>query len=136
MKRLKIVFFGCFLCLLLMACGKKCVHKYQSKMIIPPSCTEEGTETMTCTLCGHSYSQSVPVLDHKFETLAVEKVATCTEEGSQKVRCTVCGEEKNECIDMAPHTLENGVVIKPATCSDEGRQKGDCIVCGKKQVVE
>lgn len=136
MKRLGnlVVIFS--ICMLLVACDKECTHQYQSEITREASCAQEGKETFVCTLCQHSYTQSIPVLEHIYDSAVVEKEATCAEEGLQKQSCTVCGATKSETIEKLPHTLSDFKVIKEPNCTEQGEQTGKCTVCGTGGFVE
>lgn len=99
-------------------------HSYTA-VVTPPTCTEQGCTTYTCS-CGDSYVDDyVGALGHKTE-LANAKEATCTEAGyTGDEICSVCGE-----------TISQGEEIEPAghhykgnTCVDCGEQRstGDTI---------
>ncbi len=121
-----------------------------------PTETTEGVKTFTCTVCGATRTESIPMLDHTHvyaDTLtagekthwyacacnakkdevahtwvAGEKTdATCTVNGSQAYSC-VCGATKTEPI-VAKHTYSNAV-ITPATCTEAGKETITCSVCG------
>jgi len=134
MKFLRL--FCMILCigLLLIGCEKECTHQYQSQITLQASCIQEGEETFTCTICQHSYTQPVPVLEHCYGPAEIEKAATCAEEGTQSIRCTVCGATESTPIEKIPHILENITVIKEPNCTQEGEGCGDCTVCGAQQV--
>ncbi len=107
-------------------------HAY-TDVVTPPTCTEKGYTTHTCS-CGDSFVDTyVDPLGHTTE-LQNAKDATCTENGytGDKV-CTVCGEtvEKGTEIPALGHKTEiRGQ--KPATCTEDGYD-GDlvCTVCGE-----
>ena len=63
-------------------------HAYREK-VTPPTCTEDGYTTHTCTLCGDSYTDTpVSALGHSY-TEAVTP-ATCTEPGVSTFTCSRC----------------------------------------------
>jgi len=41
-------------------------HSYESS-VQAPTCTETGLNTFTCSVCGHSYTEEIPVLDHDYD---------------------------------------------------------------------
>lgn len=43
-----------------------CEHDYVKTVTTQPTCTEEGLATYTCSKCGDSYTEAIPVLDHDY----------------------------------------------------------------------
>jgi len=39
-------------------------HSYTGSVTQQPTCTETGVKTYTCTVCGHSYTEEIPVQSH------------------------------------------------------------------------
>ena len=67
-------------------------HHYES-VVTPPTCTEDGYTTYTCTICGDTYVETEPdtALGHVEETDAAV-AATCTETGlTEGSHCSRCG---------------------------------------------
>ena len=46
-------------------------HSFNSEDTVPPTCTEDGVRTYTCSYCGYSYTEAIPAA-HTFEN------GTCT----------------------------------------------------------
>ena len=62
--------------------------------VTPPTCTEQGYTTYTCSVCGDSYVDDyTPASGHTFKTV-IDKPATATEAGLQHEECEICGYEK------------------------------------------
>lgn len=82
---------------------------------------EKGVKTFTCTACGETRTEDIPVLDktwHKGQTVA----PTCTEQG---YTVYICDQDKNltekrDYTAALGHDYDNGVVTTPATCTTEG----------------
>ncbi len=128
MKRMALVV--CLaLALTLLLAGCSCEHEYQAETTVAASCTQAGVKTFTCTLCKHSYTKSINILDHSYVPIAVEKAATCTEEGIQKYSCTDCGNTKTEPLKKLAHTFGEEKITQKANCSDEGILSATCTVC-------
>lgn len=66
-------------------------HSYTSKVTTPATCTKTGVKTYTCSVCGSSYTESIPMVAHTPGNWVVDKAATSTEKGSKHRSCTVCG---------------------------------------------
>ena len=48
--------------------SQACTHKYTATITIPATCTEDGLRTYTCSLCGNSYTETIPAKGHKWTT--------------------------------------------------------------------
>lgn len=135
MKYIKSILVIFCVALLFAACEKACTHQYESRITVQASCTAEGEEVFTCTLCQHSYTQKISAQSHNYGTEAVEKEPTCSEEGLRKRNCTACGATESEPIEKLPHTLLDGVTVtKEPNCTQKGEGIGVCGVCGADQV--
>ena len=87
-----------------------------------PSCTEPGSGTYSCTLCGESKAGTIPAKGHNW------KNATCTSAKS----CSDCGlTEGNPLSSTGEHTWDAGTVTKEPNCKDMGERLHTCIVCGE-----
>ena len=72
-------------------------HSYTA-VVTPPTCTEKGYTTHTCS-CGHSYVDTyTDALGHAWDEGKVTKPATATETGVKTFTCTRCSETKTETI--------------------------------------
>ena len=81
-------------------------HTYE-KQTIPAGCTEDGENVYTCTVCGHSYSEKIPALGHKWDDGVIARPATKTRKGILKYTCNVCGETRNEVIPALSDDTNN-----------------------------
>lgn len=91
----------------------ECSHSYTSEVTTAATCKNTGVETFTCSLCGDTYTKSIPVLDHTVVTDAAV-AATCTSTGlTAGSHCSACGTviTAQTVIPMTDHTYANG------TCS-------------------
>lgn len=74
-------------------------HKYNDWVIIKPAtCTDNGTQEHTCTVCGEKENQSISKLEHTFGEWIVETAATEEENGSEKRVCSDCKVEEIRAI--------------------------------------
>ncbi|MBE6816500.1 MAG: hypothetical protein E7520_02210 [Ruminococcaceae bacterium] len=111
-------------------------HHYETA-VTPPTCTEQGYTTYTCTRGDDTYvdhytdpnghTDGTPVKENEIP-------ATCTEDGSfdEVVYCTVCNAE----ISRTPHTVkapghtEVPISAVAPTCTEPGLTAGvKCAVC-------
>ena len=81
----------------------KCVEAHEhsyTAVVTPPTCTEKGYTTHTCS-CGHSYVDTyTDALGHAWDGGTVTKQPTATETGVRTYTCTRCSETKTESIPV------------------------------------
>ena len=88
-----------------------CTHEYTDK-VVESTCTVAGSKTSTCSKCGDTKTEALPLKDHTYK------------DG----KCTVCG--GTDPNYQAPHVHDfSAGVSTPATCTTEG--VGQCS-CGEK----
>ena len=79
----------------------KCVEAHEhsyTAVVTPPTCTEKGYTTHTCS-CGDSYVDTyTDALGHAWDSGKVTKQPTATETGVRTYTCTRCNETKTETI--------------------------------------
>ena len=74
-------------------------HSYTA-VVTPPTCTEKGYTTHTCS-CGDSYVDTyTDALGHDWDSGTVTKQPTATETGVRTYTCTRCSETKTESIPV------------------------------------
>ena len=96
------------------------------------TCTQVGTKSRKCTVCGKTETQTIAKTGHKSVT---DKAipATCTTDGkTEGSHCSVCGAviKAQEIIKATGHKFGNWTTIKPATCTESGTQIRKCENCG------
>lgn len=108
-------------------------HTYTEQITSQPTCTENGTDTFTCSVCGDVLTESIPALGHNYvEDVFLEP--TCTKRGVMEEYCTVCGDSSFAPIPALGHT-EVIVPAVAATCTSTGHTQGKyCSVCGETLV--
>ena len=95
-------------------CGAEepaCEHQYTISESKDATCTEAGSKTFACSVCGHSYTQEIAANGHTEEKLAA-KAPTCTEPGlTEGKKCSVCGDvlTAQAEINATGHTFVEGV---------------------------
>jgi hypothetical protein len=106
-------------------------HSYSEKITTQPSCTAEGSKTLTCS-CGRTYTESIAVTDH-VPTVVGAKEATCSEAGyTGDTVCSVCNTTlaTGTVIETLPHTPVTDKGYAP-TCTATGLSDGShCDTCG------
>ena len=66
-------------------------HTFNETVDKQPTCTEPGSQTLTCSECGYTKTESIPATGHTWGEGEVTKPATSTEKGEMTYTCTVCG---------------------------------------------
>ena len=116
-------------------------HDYVS-VVTPPTCTEQGYTTYTCSRCDDSYvADYTDALNHTAgETVIENEVpATCTADGSydEVVYCTTCNEElsrETKTVEKLGHDLGEWTVTAPAvpaTCTTDGKSAIETCHCSR-----
>ena len=107
-------------------------HKWRAGAITKePTCTVNGEQQYTCTVCNQTKTEPVKATGHDYE-IKVINAATCTSNGIARYICKTCGYAENHTITATGHNPEIRNK-KEATCSSTG-YTGDtyCSVCNKK----
>ena len=74
-------------------------HTYGDAVEVKPTCTEAGSKTFTCDVCGEKVVEKLAALGHKWGDWEVVEEATEDEEGLEQRICSVCGEKETRVID-------------------------------------
>ena len=103
-------------------------HTYVGTETKAPTCTEAGVMTYTCSSCGVSYTESIPVIAHNY--VGVVTAPDCENGGYTTYTCTACGDSyKDNYTEAGGHNYV-GVVTIPATCGTAGVKTYTCSGCG------
>ena len=124
------------------------IHDFRVSASMPATCTTEGYDTYTCTICGESYNKiTTPVTDHRYNAV-ISQEATCTQKGLVTYTCQQCANPYTEETPVLSHAYradwscgENDHWHDCTRCeavNDQAAhtfgQKGDarftCTVCG------
>lgn len=99
-------------------------HVYgEWKVITPATCTTEGTEESTCSICGHTQTRAIAATGHAWGEWKVATPATCTTDGVEKRVCSACGEEETRVLTATGHNPDS------AWHMDENNHWHEC-TCG------
>ena len=79
-----------------------CQHIFTSSILQEATCSVPGQRQYTCSKCGYSYTEEIPLAEHTYTT-EVMKEATCVDPGERKNTCSVCGNEFVEEIPALGH---------------------------------
>ena len=111
--------------------GDTHLHSWSVTSEKKATCTEAGSKTWKCSLCGQTYTETYPALGHSFDSGKITTQPTCTEYGVRTYTCSRCGEKKTSAIRPTGHTP----AILPAedpTCVDPGLTEGTvCKICNE-----
>ena len=115
-------------------CIRETAHEHSyTAVVTPPTCTEKGYTTHTCS-CGDSYVDTyVDALGHVWDSGKVTKQPTATETGIRTYTCTRCGETKTETIPKLTHEHSYKAVVTAPTCTAKGYTTHTC-ACGDSYV--
>ena len=109
------------------------VHKFSTWTTTKnATCTQVGTKSRKCTVCGKTETQTIAKTGHKSVT---DKAipATCITDGkTEGSHCSVCGAviKAQEIIKATGHKFGNWTTTKSATCTESGTQIRKCETCG------
>lgn len=105
-------------------------HDYQVTDSTDATCTEKGSVTYTCSVCGDTYTEESDFADHDYKEVET-KDATCTEDGYTKYECTFCGDSYEDVIKASGHDDGEWTVTKEASFFEKGEKELKCTVCGE-----
>ena len=94
-------------------------HDYKEEMTTAPTCTVQGTKTITCTRCDYSATEAVAATGHSYGDW-VTTAPTCTEAGFKTRTCATCGDTVKTDIPAIGHDWDEGVVTTAPTLEAEG----------------
>ena len=115
-------------------CIRETAHEHSyTAVVTPPTCTEKGYTTHTCS-CGDSYVDTyTDALGHDWDSGTVTKEPTATETGVRTYTCTRCGETRTETMPVIPHVHSYKDVVTAPTCTEKGYTTHTCS-CGDSYV--
>jgi len=105
-------------------------HVYET-VTVEPTCTEDGSVTTFCTLCGESTVEVLPALGHAYDSVVT--APTCTEDGCTTHTCRTCGDCYVTDVVTAPGHAYETLVTAP-TCTEDGFTTHTCANCGDSYV--
>ena len=117
------------------ACGKVIAaatgHVWTDKQTVVSTCTADGKETATCSVCGTVEETVIPMIAHIMGAVEEEKAATCTEAGYKKGACVMCEGEVTE--TLAP---SHNLICESFFTAEDGTYKATCHNCGDIALTE
>ena len=101
----------------------------EGKVTKQPTETETGVKTFTCTRCGETRTETMPVIPHVHSYKDVVTAPTCTEKGYTTHTCA-CGDSYVDTYtDALGHAWDEGEVTKEATETTQGSMTYTCTRC-------
>ena len=100
------------------------------------TCTENGSESRTCSECGKKETRSISAKGHSFKYLRTEQEATCTEDGIALFTCPQCSAKENRKIKATGHEWDQGKVTKEPGSLTPGEMTYTCEKCGETYTEE
>ena len=95
-----------------------------------PTEETEGERLYTCTACGATRTETIPVIGHEHSYETIVTAPTCTEQGYTTYTCR-CGESYTaDYVDALGHSFGKWVVIQEPTAMDDGVEEHTCTRCG------
>lgn len=109
---------------------RSCQHSYRSRITLAATCTQQGKETFTCDLCGHSYTAILQPCTHNYGIPTVLLPSDCANHGQEKLTCLNCGFSMVMPLPLAAdvHELHTVTTSEP-TCTHPGEIKTYCARC-------
>ncbi len=107
-------------------------HVYDWKTTKKATCTEAGSQILTCTICGETTGSEriIEPLGHIMGEWEVTKEAEPGVPGEETRVCKDCGESETREYNVHEHEYEWKVTQEP-TCTEAGSQILTCKTCGE-----
>ncbi len=112
-------------------------HTYSRAVTLTPAtCTTNGTQAQTCTVCGKIVTTVINATGHSLDDGTVTKEATCTENGTLTKKCknALCNYSETYVIPALGHDIKSTVVAP--TCTEPGYTTNECTRCDFTEIVD
>ena len=112
-------------------------HTYSRAVTLTPAtCTTNGTQAQTCTVCGKIVTTVINATGHSLDDGTVTKEATCTENGTLTKKCknALCNYSETYVIPALGHDIKSTVVAP--TCTEPGYTINECTRCNFTETVD
>ena len=111
--------------------NEDCSHSFGAWKETPATCTENGSKTRTCSICGLVESETIASTGHSYKSVVT--APTCTEGGYTTYTCSACGHSYTGNETASKGHSYSGVVTAP-TCTKNGYTTYTCSVCSHSYV--
>jgi len=105
-----------------------CEHEYKGVVTTPSTCTQKGMKTFTCSKCGDSYTEELPLAAHEY-TSQVTRPSTCAQKGIKTFTCSECGDSYTEELPLTAEHKYTDQITRPSTCTQKGIRTFTCSIC-------
>ncbi|MBQ5711751.1 MAG: starch-binding protein, partial [Oscillospiraceae bacterium] len=107
----------------------ECNHKYTSTTT-EASCSAPGKTVFTCSLCGHSYTQTIPQTEHMLGGWYVKTEPTCVKTGEEVRGCSTCDYVETKQIPATGHSYSNGSCLNCGAADPDHIEKVEYYLVG------
>lgn len=105
-------------------------HTYTYEITDEATCTEKGTKTYTCSICGSTFETSIPATNHPSRR-TVRTEGSCANPGTIETICNICDAVISSEAIYYSHDWGSWEVTTAATSSSKGVKQRVCKDCGK-----
>lgn len=114
--------------------GTEHQHQYIETSRTAPTCGSAGSVTCICSICGDSYSNTLPATgQHAFGPWTVAIAPTSAQEGLQVAKCSICGTQISQAIPKIAAPVSTITISKkPASVKAKAAGSGKINVSWKK----
>ena len=105
-------------------------HNYESEVTTNPTCTQNGVETFTCSICNDTYTNDISATGHSSGSSKIT-LPTCTEQGYTTHTCSICGDSyMDSYVDsLGGHTFNKGLCFCGAHIGIDDSNYGYVSLC-------
>jgi len=102
-------------------------HNYNAIITKKATCLQSGIKTFTCKRCQDSYTEVIPITDHKYQ-ITENIPSTCLEDGKIVKKCIFCSIIDEQVISSLGHDYVETERNEP-TCIKQGEIINTCTRC-------
>lgn len=117
------------------------VHIWELTATVAPTCTEDGYNSYSCSICGEKSTEVLPALGHAWTAWNIDESPSCEHDGLRSRYCTreccynsatMSAVKETEVIPAHGHLIDmNYATIVEATETTDGSITGTCVYCSK-----
>ena len=111
-----------------------CNHNFEVKDEVEATCTQPGSKTLVCKVCGKKQVSTTDKLDHDLDWSDTKEYDP--NNGVVPVKCKMCGKYIDVKHGESDHDWNEGTVISEPTCTAAGKKQAKCNICGAEKEIE
>ena len=111
-----------------------CKHNFEVKDEVEATCTQPGSKTLVCKICGKKQVSTTDKFDHDLDWSDTKEYDP--NNGVVPVKCKMCGKYIDVKHGESDHEWNEGTVTLEPKCTEKGTKECTCTICGKKQTIE